>query len=176
MYTKISIFTIMPLNVCSFCSGSLRSEQRFLLPTCQVGLAGQRTDPDSKCGKRWFRRFVHRDGDLAGDRERLVHKYNLQFTSFVLAMFWISTYNNVWRQNYLSAATKSSCQRPNCLIKMYFKTVIIRQSRPLLMLQILTAVLISLYFTFAGLLSFRLHIVLDLNPATIISVQRHRWL
>ena len=41
---------------------------------------------------------------------------------------------------------------------------------PLLMLQILTAVLISLYFTFAGLLSFRLHIVLDLNPATIISV------
>ena len=64
---------------------------------CQMGLAGQRTDPDSKCGKRWFRRFVHRDGDLAGDRERLVHKYNLQFTSFVLAMFWISTYNNVWR-------------------------------------------------------------------------------
>ena len=96
MFTKISIFTIMPLDVCSFCSGSLRSEQRFLLPTCQVNLAGQRTDPDSKCGKRWFRRFVHRDSDLAGDRERLVHKNNLQFTSFVLAMFWISTYNNVW--------------------------------------------------------------------------------
>ena len=53
---------------------------------CQVGLAGQRTDPDSKCGKRWFRRFVHRDGDLAADRERLVHEYNLQFTSFVLAL------------------------------------------------------------------------------------------
>ena len=56
---------------------------------CQVVLAGQRTDLDSKCGKRWFRRFVHLDGDLAGDRERLVHKYDLLFGIFVPAMFWI---------------------------------------------------------------------------------------
>ena len=115
MFTKISIFTIMPLDVCSFCSGSLRSEQRFLLPTCQVNLAGQRTDPDSKCGKRWFRRFVHRDGDLAADRERLV---DLLCTSFVPAMLWISSYNNVQRLDYLSSATKLSCQRPNCYQKL----------------------------------------------------------